>query len=117
MLAISPNSITLTGLNPTLSINAFKHLNCFKEVNLKQIFGNFEAGIERLDKQILSLQGNLARTLNSASNVDALQQIKQLGKEIDNLLSISQKLSEILSKELEKLELPKVRFMDFYKNQ
>lgn len=62
------------------------------------LMGNLDKSTGNLDKKLLSLQGNITKTLASTSNTGLLQQIKTIGKEIDRLSKMSDRLSEIYAK-------------------
>ncbi len=63
----------------------------------KELANGIQTAFEALDRKLLSLQGNIVNTFNSASNVTALKQIRQLGDEIDNLTADYKKASQLLS--------------------
>ena len=63
----------------------------------KELANGIQTAFESLDRKLLSLQGNIFHTFNSASNVNALKQIRQLGDEIDNLTADYKKASQLLS--------------------
>lgn len=62
------------------------------------LMSNLDKSAGNLDKKLLSLQGNITKTLASTSNTGLLQQIKSIGKEIDRLSKMSDRLSEIYAK-------------------
>lgn len=64
----------------------------------KELATTLETAFKGLDTKLLSLQGNIGRTFNSASNVEALKQIRQLGNEIDKLTADYQAASQLFSK-------------------
>lgn len=63
----------------------------------KELSTNIQSAFKGLDQQLLSLQGNIGKTFNAASNVAALKQIRQLGNELDQLTADYQKISQLLS--------------------
>ena len=63
----------------------------------KELANGIQTAFEALDRKLLSLQGNIVNTFNSASNVTALKQIRQLGDEIDNLTADYKKAAQLLS--------------------
>lgn len=95
------NSLT-TGANKLTKEmqNIIKQFNKpFSSKNqVSALMSNLDKNVNSLDKKLLSLQGNITKTLDSASNTGLLQQIKDIGKEIDRLNKMSDKLSEIYSK-------------------
>lgn len=95
------NSLT-TGANKLTKEmqNIIKQFNKpFSSKNqVSALMSNLDKNVNSLDKKLLSLQGNITKTLDSASNTGLLQQIKDIGKEIDRLNKMSDKLSETYSK-------------------
>lgn len=65
---------------------------------ISTLMANLDKSAAGLDKKLLSLQGNITKTLESTSNTGLLQQIKDIGKEIDKLSKMSDRLSEIYAK-------------------
>lgn len=64
----------------------------------KELASNLEVAFKGLDSKLLSLQGNIGRTFNSISNVEALKQIRQLGNELDKLTADYQTVSQLFNK-------------------
>ncbi len=64
----------------------------------RELSTSLESAFKGLDSKLLSLQGNITKTFNSASNVNALKQIRQLGDELDKLTADYQAVSQLIGK-------------------
>lgn len=63
----------------------------------KELANNIDEAFKVLDNRMFSLQGSLSKVFNSASNAEALKQIRELGKAIDEMMADYAKASELLS--------------------
>ena len=52
----------------------------------KQAANNIDSAFKDIDNRLLSLQGNISKTFGSVGNAEALKQIRELGKAIDEIL-------------------------------
>lgn len=57
---------------------------------------SLEQVYSKIDDKLLSLQGNISRTFDSASNVTALKQIRELGNEIEKLTADYKAVTQLL---------------------
>lgn len=57
---------------------------------------SLEQAYSKIDDKLLSLQGNISRTFDSASNVTALKQIRELGNEIEKLTADYKAVTQLL---------------------
>ena len=63
----------------------------------KQAATNIDSAFKDIDNRLLSLQGNLSKTFGSVGNAEALKQIRELGKAIDQMTADYEKASQLLS--------------------
>lgn len=61
----------------------------------RETASNIEGAFKGLDQRLISIQANLAKSLNTPSNANALKQIREIGKEIDKMVADYEKVGEL----------------------
>lgn len=64
----------------------------------KELVNAIGGAFEQIDNKLLSLQGNIGKTFNSASNTQSIKRIRELGDELDKLKSDYQEISQLTGK-------------------
>ena len=62
-----------------------------------QLVDDLNDAFKQMDNMLLSLQGNVSKTFQSANNTEALAQFKALSQEIDAMVADSKKITELFN--------------------